>query len=44
MENDDYKSSWAVYMKKDDNNGLGNLSIPSLRLNLNLNKMHGDVI
>jgi hypothetical protein len=44
MANKDYKSSWAVYMKKDDNNGLGTLSIPSLRLNLNLNKIHGNVI
>ena len=44
MENGNYRSSWAVYMKNDDNNGLGTLSIPSLRLRLNLKKLHGDVI
>ena len=31
-------------MRKDENNGLGSLSIPSLRLNLNLNKIHGDFV
>ena len=40
----DYARSWAVYMRKDENNGLGKLSIPSLRLSLNLNKIHGDFI
>jgi len=44
MEKGAYRSSWAVYMKRDDNNGLGTLSIPSLRLTLNLKKLHGDVI
>ena len=44
MESGAYRSSWCVYMKRDDNNGLGTLSIPSLRLKLNLNKVHGDVI
>ena len=35
---------WATYMRKDENNGLGTLSIPSLRLKLNLNKVHGDFL
>jgi hypothetical protein len=44
QEKGDYRGSWATYMRKDENNGLGSLSIPSLRLNLNLNKIHGDFV
>jgi len=39
-----YRGSWATYIRKDKNNGLGSLSIPALRLNLNLNKLHGDFV
>lgn len=43
-DNGDYRGSWATYMRQDENNGLGSLSIPSLRLNLNLNKVHGNFV
>ena len=31
-------------MKTDENKGLGTLDVPSLRLTLELNKIHGDFV
>ena len=38
-----YDGSWATYVKEDNNNRLGILSIPSLKLKVNLQKFDGKI-